>query len=44
MIAIFEDKDPNSKYWLMGVPFLRTFYTIYDAGKKQIGFSGDIED
>ena len=29
-------------YWLLGDPFLRAFYTIYDIDEDRIGFVGNI--
>ena len=44
MFTIIEDHDPNSNYWLLGDPFLRAFYSIYDMENLKVGLTGEIYD
>ena len=35
-----QELQETSKIWLMGDPFLRAYYSIYDLDKKRIGLVG----
>lgn len=35
-IVPLESDDP---YWVFGLPFVRKFYTVFDAGERRIGFA-----
>jgi len=39
-----EDGDNSLKHWILGVPFLRSYYAIHDMENKRIGFAGKFID
>ena len=33
------DFGHNTEFWIIGVPFLQNVYTVWDVGRKRIGFA-----
>lgn len=44
LFTFYPDHDDSSYYWLMGDPFLRAFYSIYDLESLKVGLAGAIHD
>jgi hypothetical protein len=32
-------QSPLSSYWILGLNFLHSYYAVFDAGNKRIGFA-----
>jgi len=43
MLTFYPD-DSGADYWLLGDPFLRAYYSIYNMNTKEIGLVGAIHD
>ena len=42
-LLIKQEPNANTKHWLMGDPFLRAYYSIYDLESKKVGLAGVAE-